>query len=157
MLWSRTLNKRLRNKLKHKGGKMATATGKEDNENEIRKLVDSWAAAVSEKDIDAIMKHYSEDVVVFDVPPPLQETGRDAYRKHWEDWLKMFDGPLNCEFKDMHITTGDDVAFLHTLTRVSEKKSGPDSGSWVRVTVGYRKIDGNWIATHEHVSVPAGG
>ena len=131
---------------------MATAVSRENNENEIRKLVDSWAAAVAAKDIDAIIKHYSEDVVVFDVPPPLRESGREAYRKHWESWFKMFDGPLNCEFKDMQITTGDDVAFLHTLTRVSEKKAGP----WVRVTVGYKMIDGNWIATHEHVSIPAG-
>jgi uncharacterized protein (TIGR02246 family) len=136
---------------------MATATSIENNENEIRKLIDSWADAVAAKDIDAIMKHYSEDVVVFDVPPPLQETGRNAYRKHWESWFKMFDGPLNVEFKNMEITVGDEVGFLHTLTRVSEQKSGPDSGSWVRVTVGYRKIDGDWIATHEHVSIPAGG
>jgi uncharacterized protein (TIGR02246 family) len=126
-----------------------------NNEEAIRKLNDKWAAAVRNKDIDAIMDNYSEDVVVFDVPPPLQEKGRDAYRKHWENWLKNFDGPLECEFKDMQITSGEDVAFLHTLTRVSEKKSGPDSGSWVRVTVGYRKIEGKWIATHEHVSIPA--
>ena len=25
---------------------------------------------------------------------------------------------------------------------------------WVRVTVGYRKLDGEWVVTHEHVSVP---
>jgi uncharacterized protein (TIGR02246 family) len=128
-----------------------------NNEEAIRKLNDSWAAAVRNKDIDAIMENYSEDVVVFDVPPPLQAKGRDAYRKHWENWLKNFDGPLECEFKDQQFTVGEDVAFLHTLTRISEKRSGPESGSWVRVTVGYQKIDGRWIATHEHASIPAGG
>jgi len=35
---------------------MATAVSRENNENEIRKLVDSWAAAVAAKDIDAIIK-----------------------------------------------------------------------------------------------------
>lgn len=126
-----------------------------ENEKQIRRLIDSWAAAVSEKDVDAIMSNYSEDVTVYDVPGPLQDKGRDNYRKHWEGWLEMFDGPTIVEFKDMQITAGEDVAFVNTLTKVSEK-ADPDKGSWVRVTVGYKKIDGKWIATHEHVSIPAG-
>jgi ketosteroid isomerase-like protein len=25
---------------------------------------------------------------------------------------------------------------------------------WLRATLGFRKIDGNWFVTHEHSSVP---
>jgi uncharacterized protein (TIGR02246 family) len=125
-----------------------------ESEKEIRKLSESWEAAVEKKDVDAILAAYSEDVVVFDVPPPLQVKGREAYRKHWEDWLKIFKGDIKCEFKDTQITAGEDVAFLTTLTRIGEKEI-PESGSWVRVTVGYQKKDGKWLATHEHASIPA--
>ena len=125
------------------------------NEQAIRELTDSWKKAVEAKDVDAILANYSDDVIVFDVPPPLQDRGRQAYRKHWEDWLKNFKGAIKCEFRDMQITASDDVAFLSTLTSIGEKDE-KGSGSWVRVTVGYRKINGKWLATHEHASIPAG-
>lgn len=127
-----------------------------ESEKQIREINDGWAAAVEAKDIDGILANYTDDVVVFDVPPPMMARGRDEYRKHWEDWLKTFNGPLKCEFKETEITAGENVAFLSTLTKVREQQD-PDSGAWVRVTVGYRKIDDKWLATHEHVSIPAGG
>lgn len=125
------------------------------NEEEIKDLCGRWKAAVEKMDVDAIMALYADDVTVFDVPPPHRIKGKAAYREHWEHWFKNFTGPLTCEFKDMEITAGDDVAFVTTLTKISEA-SVPNSGAWVRVTVGYRKIGGNWLATHEHASIPAG-
>ena len=127
-----------------------------ESEKQIRELNDRWAAAVEAKDIDAILANYTDDAVIFDVPPPLQIKGRDAYRKNWEHFLQKFNGAVKCEFKDTLITAGEDVAFLSTLTRVSEKDDA-ESGSWVRVTVGFTKTNGKWSATHEHISIPAGG
>lgn len=128
-----------------------------DNERAIRAANESWADAIRSKDIDALMEHYTEDVVVFDMPPPLSKTGKENYRKSFENWLAQFKGEITCEFKDLEILAGDNVAFLHTLTKVGDiRPDGSDSGSWVRVTVGFRKIDGRWLVTHEHVSIPAG-
>jgi ketosteroid isomerase-like protein len=46
------------------------------------------------------------------------------------------------------------VAFSHSLNHVTgENRNGPVDG-WVRVTVGYRKAGGNWLITHEHISMP---
>jgi hypothetical protein len=47
----------------------------------IRQLADNWAKAVRAKDIDALMSHYTPDILVFDLAPPLQYNGIDAYRK----------------------------------------------------------------------------
>ena len=126
-----------------------------NNENEIRELNERWAAAVEAKDIDAILANYNDDLIVFDVPPPLQVHGKDAYRKNWEHFLDKFKGAVKCEFRDTRVAAGNDVAFLTTLTRIGEKDI-PESGSWIRVTVGYRKTNGKWLATHEHASIPAG-
>lgn len=125
-------------------------------ESEIRALIDDWSQALSKKDVDAILKHYAEDVVAFDVPPPLQLNGRDAIRRNIENWLKMFEGPINVEFKNQNITISGELAVLHQLARISDKNKGPESGAWVRVTVCYRRIDGRWLVTHEHASVPFG-
>jgi len=32
--------------------------------------------------------------------------------------------------------------------------TGETTQTWVRVTVGFRKMEGTWRITHEHVSVP---
>ncbi len=125
------------------------------NEIEIRELMDKWAAAVAKKDIEAILDNYDEDVVVFDVPPPMVLKGRDRYRNNWQEFLTNFKEKVKVDFADTSITAGDDVALLSTLTRVGNADD-PDSGSWVRVTVGYKKTAGRWLVIHEHASIPTG-
>lgn len=124
---------------------------------EIRALVDHWTRSMSSKDVDAIMEHYAEDVVAFDVPPPLQVNGREAVRQKLDAWLRVFKGPVDVEFKGTKIIANGELAVLHQLARVSDRKIGPESGTWVRVTVCYQKTDGKWLVTHEHASVPFGG
>ena len=45
---------------------------------DIEDLVRSWAAAVHAGDLDAVLAHHADDVVMFDVPPPhdVFERGR---------------------------------------------------------------------------------
>lgn len=126
-------------------------------EQEIRDTTENWAEAIRAKDYDKLMGHYAEDVVVFDVPPPLRKQGKDVYRQSWEGWLGQFQGDVYCEFKDMEISASDNIAFLHTLTKIGTiGADDTDTGSWVRVTVGFEKRDGRWLAVHEHASIPAG-
>jgi ketosteroid isomerase-like protein len=50
---------------------------------------------------------------------------------------------------------GDDVAFGHSLNRISGTlQNGNSSDYWVRWTACFRKIDGNWLIVHDQVSVP---
>jgi ketosteroid isomerase-like protein len=89
------------------------------------------------------------------VGPPLLFRGANAYRKNWEEWFATWEGPIGYEIRDLGITMGDDVAFSHSLNRIYGKRTnGEDTDVWVRVTDGFRKIDGKWLITHEHVSVP---
>ena len=50
------------------------------NEEDIRELVENWVAAVRRHDMPGILAHHSEDIVMFDVPPPFQSVGIDAYK-----------------------------------------------------------------------------
>jgi ketosteroid isomerase-like protein len=63
---------------------------------------------------------------------------------------------IEYEVRDRVITVSDDVAFIHCVNRIGMKsKDGKaGEGTWLRVTVCFRKIDGQWMVTHEHVSVP---
>lgn len=124
-------------------------------ETQIRQLIDKWTKALRAKDVDGLMSLYAPDIRLFDLAPPLQYRGADAYRKNWEEWLSSFQGPVGYENRDLSITASDEVAFCHSLNRISgARTNGEQTDVWVRATVGFRKINGRWMITHEHFSVP---
>jgi len=134
---------------------MTTETDSATDEAQIRALVDDWASALRAKDINRLMASYAPDVLTFDVVNPLQRKGLDAVTKRAEEWIFSWQGPIECEIRELTITTGGDVAFSHNLSHFSGKKmDGGDIDMWIRATLCYRKIDGRWNVTHEHVSVP---
>ena len=127
------------------------------DEASVRALESRFAAAVNAKDVGAIMKVYvpSESLVVFDVVPPRQYVGAKAYAKDWTDFLGMFKGPLKFEVSDLSVTVGRTMGFGHSIQRITGTDTkGQQVDLTVRVTDVYRKIDGNWLVVHEHISVP---
>jgi ketosteroid isomerase-like protein len=79
----------------------------------------------------------------------------EALRKRLEDWFSSFQGPIGHEICELNITAGDDVAFSHGLNRIiGTKTDGKKIEMYWRATGCYRKIDGKWMVTHEHNSVP---
>jgi uncharacterized protein (TIGR02246 family) len=125
------------------------------NEAQIRALMDEWIEAVRARDLDKLMALYAPDVLIFDMMPPLHFVGAARHREHYAGWFSSWQGPIGCERRDLTITAGEDVAFAGCLTHNSGTgANGEKQDFWVRVTVGLRKIDGQWKATHEHVSLP---
>ena len=134
---------------------MTAGNGKTTAEAEIRGLIDDQAKAIRAKDIDGSVSNYASDVLLFDVVNPLRSVGSDAARKRLAEWFSSFRSPIGYELRDLSITTGDDVAFAHSVSRVSATTTdGKKLDMWWRATVCYRKIDGAWMVTHEHASVP---
>jgi ketosteroid isomerase-like protein len=134
----------------------------EDNrrvdEAKIRELLDDWVQALRSRDADAIISRQAPGVVSFDVVNPLQYVGSDETRRRAQEWLSSFQGPVGLEMRELSVTVGDDVAFAHSLNRVSGRMAdGQAIGMWLRSTVCLRKIDGQWTVTHQHSSVPFDG
>lgn len=133
---------------------MSQETKNTSAEAEIRALLDSWLKAVTTNDLDATMAHYAPDVVAYDAILALQFKGLDVYRKHWQMCMSMC-SEMSFKFHDIHISAGDDVAFSHCLNRCGGKdKDGKENTSWMRMSTGYRKINGKWKIVHEHFSAP---
>jgi uncharacterized protein (TIGR02246 family) len=125
------------------------------NEAAIRELIDGYVNAVRAKDIDGVMSVYAPDLVAFDVVPPLQYVGAEAFRKVWQRFFETFQAPIPYEVRDLSITAGDDVAFSHSLNRNSgTMKNGQKTDRWLRWTACYRKTSGKWRIAHLQVSVP---
>jgi ketosteroid isomerase-like protein len=126
------------------------------DEPELRRLIDELGGALRAHDLDAAMSIYATDVVSFDIEPPLQHVGGHAKRKNWERVFAAYECPLNYEVRELAITVGEDVAFAHSLNRLSGTlRNGAESpGFWVRATMCFRKFNGRWAIAHDQVSVP---
>ena len=134
---------------------MAAATGHATDEQQIRALIDERIRAVRTKDVNGSVSNLASDILSFDVVNPLQHIGSDASRKRAEEWFSSFQGPIGHEIRDLNITAGNNVAFSHCLSHVSATRTdGGQLDMWWRTTLCFRKIDGKWMVTHEHNSVP---
>jgi ketosteroid isomerase-like protein len=126
-----------------------------ENEEEVRQRVESLALAIRNKNIEQLMWHYAPDVVVYDLQPPLDVRGSAAYRRNFEKWFASMAGRISYEMLDLRISACDTHAMSHCLSHVTGARAGGGRADyWVRVTTGWRKIDGQWLVTHEHISMP---
>lgn len=120
-----------------------------------RALIEDRVTAVRAVDINALLSKHAPDILAFDVLDPSRYTGSATVKERAQRWVSSYRGPIGDEVRDLNITTGDDVAFCHYLYRVTGTRTdGQAIAMWVRATVCYRKIDGAWMITHEHRSVP---
>jgi ketosteroid isomerase-like protein len=133
----------------------AAAQGRTVAEADIRQRIDKLAMAIRAMDLEGVMSIYAPDIVSFDVEPPLQHVGAEAKRKNWVSVFAKYQRPLGYEIRDLTITLGDNVAFAHSLNRLSGTlKNGNRTGFWLRSTICFRNIDGDWLMVHDQVSVP---
>jgi PhnB protein len=131
---------------------MASSEKRSGDEARIRAVIDDWAKALRAKDVARLLSHHAADFVHFSLAPPLRDA---ADEKDLRKWFSSWRGPLGYEIRDLRITAGEDVAFCHSLNRLSgETEGGVRSELWFRHTLCFRKIGGDWKIAHEHESVP---
>jgi len=134
---------------------MAT-TGQRGAESEIRALIERWVTAVQARDLAGVLADHSDDVVMFDVPPPNEVRGLDAYRDTWPPFFEWLEQGAMFELVSLDVTAGEDVAFATALLRCgTEQGLSEDPDTRLRLTVGLRNEDGRWVVAHEHHSFPA--
>lgn len=133
----------------------AERAGLHQEELEIHLRIDSLVEAIRHKNLGQLMLHYSPDIVIFDLHPPLDVRGIAACRRKFERWFASMAGRINYEMLDLQVSAGDQYAFSHCLSHITGARTGGGRADyWVRITAGWRKIDGEWLATHEHISMP---
>lgn len=129
---------------------------KTKDEAAIYQLINNWAKAARNEDMDGVLANHANDVLMFDVPMPLQSKGIEAYKETWEfhfSWsqkLGVFD------VSELNITAGRDIAFCTGIIHCAGKNINNDKeGFQVRLTMGLQKINNQWMIKHEHHSLPA--
>ncbi len=135
---------------------MSSSAIKTTAEAQIRDLIENWATAVRSQDIDGILKNHSPEILFFDVPPPVQSKGIEAYRKSWDLFFRWFGDSGVFDLSELNVTADNNLAFCTGLIRCAGRdRRGEPEELTVRLTVCYGKIDGEWMVTHEHHSEPS--
>lgn len=120
-----------------------------DND-EILAVIRSWEKAIQAGDMKGILANHTADILMFDVPAPLQSTGMDEYKKTWDLFFR-YGAPGADVFgiDQLRITAGSEVAFAAGLLRI-----GGSREPVCRLTLGLKKVEGRWLISHEHHSAP---
>ncbi|HEX8623061.1 MAG TPA: nuclear transport factor 2 family protein [Allosphingosinicella sp.] len=127
-----------------------------DDEAGIRALIDERCSAMRDKDAARAMATLADDVVAFELAPPLA-LGPEAARDEagLAAWLSGWDGPVGIEIRDLHVEVGGDVGWSRSLNRLhGTLKGGRRVDMWMRSTLAFRREGGAWKIAHGHSSVP---
>lgn len=120
-----------------------------DNEKQVRDLIERWADAVCRGDMEGVLAGHSPDIVMYDVPEPIQCKGLLAYRQTWELFFaENRTGPDCFRLIDLKIHAGEDVAVAYGLLVIG------GASARCRLTVGLRRTGPTWTVIHEHHSMP---
>ena len=125
---------------------MASESANDERAN-VTGLIRRWESAVQQQDMAAVLAQHSPDIVMFDVPEPIQARGLAEYRETWELFFANNEpGPASFRLHELEVIVDGSLAVAHALLDATDDKC--------RLTSVLRKIDGGWVFVHEHHSSP---
>jgi uncharacterized protein (TIGR02246 family) len=126
------------------------------DEQQIRDLVERWATAAHDGDLDAVLADHADDIVMFDVPPPQQGArGIAAYRDTWPGFFQWQAQGATFDLLELDVTAGSDVGYAWALLRCGTAQDhAAHPNRRLRLTLGLRKERDRWVVAHEHHSFP---
>jgi ketosteroid isomerase-like protein len=119
------------------------------DEAQVRDLIERWANSISNGDRAGILAHHSPQLLMYDFPTVVR--GIEPYDETWDFFYANPKGKISFVPHELEVTAGEDVAFASCLVRCDGTSAGHVD---LRLTIGLRKIDGDWTVVHEHHSVP---
>jgi uncharacterized protein (TIGR02246 family) len=128
-----------------------------NEETAVRCVIEDWASAIRARDIGGVVARHTDDVLMFDVPPPVAVRGIAAYRETWPPFFRaMTAGDAAFDIVELNVTASDTVAFATALLRCgTAEELAKHSAPRLRVTLGLRNVNGAWSIAHEHHSFPS--
>ena len=127
-----------------------------NDEAQVREVIERKATTLKTGDVKALLAFYAPQVVEFSLAPPLRQPHDAQDPVPVERWFGTFEAPPSREVTQLEVAVGGDVAYATSIDCLRAVPKGMTEGFelWYRVTLGLRKIDGRWLVTHEHESVP---
>lgn len=133
-----------------------TAALRSDDEVQVRALIERRANGLRTRNTGETLATQTADYVQYPLTGALQYGGDTAMTAaDFDAVFATFAGPIDYEMHDLVVTMGDPVAVSRSLSRISATTTSGDTiAMWFRKTLVFTKVDGRWLISHEHESVP---
>ena len=123
----------------------------------VTQVPEHYISAVSEKDVDALLSLYDDNVRIFDLWGEWTHEGAPAWRQSVTDWFaSLGDQRVSVSFEDIRTIVAEDLATL--LSVITYRDMGTDGvarGSMQnRLTWVLKRSGNHWKIVHEHTSAP---
>lgn len=128
-----------------------------ESERILADVLTRYARAARDKDVDAFVALYTDDVRVFDAWDRWSYEGSVAWRAAVSGWFRSVgDDQIVVTVSDLRADVAGGVAFGHALVRhASVADDGRELHAILnRHTWGLTCLGGTWKIRHEHSSVP---
>ncbi|MES2072585.1 MAG: nuclear transport factor 2 family protein [Pseudomonadota bacterium] len=126
-------------------------------ENSIMPVLEAYKAAVFNKDVDAFMRLYDQEVRVFDAWGVWSYQGSTAWRGMIEEWFASLGSKgVKVAMEEVQITGGQELAVLSAITTYAGvSAAGEDLQAMQNRLTWVLKPEGSaWKIVHEHTSAP---
>src|SRR5262249_37865479 len=118
-----------------------------DYESQVREVVENWAKAIRDGDLEGVLANHTDDILMYYVIEPPRARGMAEYRKQWEIFFQFSAlGDGSFDLYDLEVFAGEDVAWCQTMIAIVDLRC--------RLSLGLRRVDGQWMIAHEHHSFP---
>ncbi|MEJ2409420.1 MAG: nuclear transport factor 2 family protein [Novosphingobium sp.] len=133
-----------------------TQTTLSKDEQDVLAHYDNITEALQTRDTQRAMAGYDENVMVFDIAPPLRAIGKAHSEETYDTAFAMTKGPWLCEWREMKVKVIDATnAYVTGIFRqVYTVITGEQVSLTSRLTDIFEKKDGRWLVVHEHISTP---
>jgi ketosteroid isomerase-like protein len=105
----------------------------------LRDLVQERVRAVREGNSAALAARPTDDVITFDVLPPLNSRGSQAAVERLQAWFDGYDGPIDYSAHDVQASVTEDLGFCSYLYHVGGILKTDQINMWVRATLCCRR------------------
>lgn len=125
-------------------------------EQEIVSVIRAQERATARGDAQAMIDTIDNDVVAFDLQPPLAYCGQQARDVDGINaWLDTWSGGVVVHLADPHVILEKELAVVFGFSRMSGTKTdGTQVDSWSRRTLVLKRRESAWKIIHEHASFP---
>ncbi len=129
----------------------------ENTEFEIMEMLNRYAQAYADKNIDAMLALFLNDPDIVAIGTGTDEWihGYDELRKGFERDFAQADN-IQVKFEKVTIQSANNTAWLSALMTMYAKVSGKEVLLSGRLSMVLERIEDKWLFTHLHFSLPAG-
>jgi ketosteroid isomerase-like protein len=123
-----------------------------DQTNDVMLAADALVTAFREQNFPAYFGAFADTATFILHSHPETIASLASYRILWEAWRRAGFEILDCVSSDRHVQCANETAVFTHRVSTTARLQGETIDTVERETIVFARIDGRWLAIHEHLS-----